>query len=144
MVEPSSHVAESRPEPARGNSRLKNPGGTTGGAAEFFIGLAMLAVGGYLFLDNIVVSGGHGAWFGWRGSSGYLLIPVFVGVVMLFVNGRNVVGWLLALGGLLAIIAGVIAKMNIYFRPATLLETLFMIVLMAGGIGLIAKAIRAH
>ena len=143
MVEPSRPAPE-QPEP-QNPSRLKNPGGTPGGAGEFLIGLAMLLVGGYLFLDNIVVSGGgHGAWFGWRGSSGYLLIPVFVGVVMLFFNGRNLVAWLLAVGGLLAIIAGVIAKMNIYFRPATLLETLFMIVLMAGGIGLIAKSIRAH
>lgn len=130
-------------EPARA-SRLKNPGGTPGGAAEFLIGLALLIVGGYLFMDNIVVTGGHGGWFGFRGSSGLLLIPIFIGIAMLFFNGKSFFGWVLAVGGVIAILAGVIARMNIYFKPASLVETLIMIGLMAAGVGLVAKGIRAH
>lgn len=31
------------------------PGGASGATAQFLIGLAMLVVGGYVFLDNVIV-----------------------------------------------------------------------------------------
>src|SRR2546428_13570180 len=59
-------------------------------------------------------------------------------------NGRNVIGWLLTVAGALFILAGVIANMHIYFQPTTLFNTLVMLVLLVGGLGLIARAIRPH
>ena len=44
----------------------------------------------------------------------------------------------------LFILAGVIANMHIYFRPETLLNTLIMLVLLVGGLGLIARSMRSH
>jgi hypothetical protein len=64
------------------------------------------------------------------------------GVAMLFWNGRSVVGWLLTAAGALFILAGVIANMHIYFHPTTLFQTLVMLVLLVGGLALIARAIR--
>jgi hypothetical protein len=34
--------------------------------------------------------------------------------------------------------------MHIYFRPASLFETLVMLILFVGGIGLIARSLRSH
>jgi len=34
--------------------------------------------------------------------------------------------------------------MHIYFQPATLFHTLVMLVLLVGGLGLIARSLRSH
>jgi hypothetical protein len=69
---------------------------------------------------------------------------MLIGIAVLFFNGRSPVGWLLTAGGALFIIAGVIANMHIYFQPTTLFNTIVMLVLLVGGLGLIARAMRSH
>jgi hypothetical protein len=66
------------------------------------------------------------------------------GIAMLFWNGKSVLGWLLTAGGALFIVAGVIANLHIYFQPTTLFNTLVMLILLVGGLGLIARALRPH
>jgi hypothetical protein len=66
------------------------------------------------------------------------------GVGLLFWKGRSVIGWLLTGAGALFIVAGVIANMHIYFQPATLFNTIIMLVLLVGGVGLIARALLPH
>jgi hypothetical protein len=34
--------------------------------------------------------------------------------------------------------------MHIYFRPASLFETLVMLILLVGGLGLVARGLRSH
>jgi hypothetical protein len=51
---------------------------------------------------------------------------------------------LLTAAGALFILAGVIANLHIYFRPASLFETIVMLTLLVGGLGLIARSMRAH
>jgi hypothetical protein len=121
------------------------PGGTRGGMAEFLVGLGMLVVGGYLFLDSVQVTTSGGALFNFgRGSFGLSLIPLLLGVGLLFFNGRSVVGWLLAGAGMLIVFAGIISRMDVYFTRTSLFETLLMLGLIAGGIGLIARAVKEH
>ena len=122
---------------------LGDVGGTPGGAFEFLLGFAMLVAGGYLFLNQVVVVSGYWSLFGVN-TFGLTLIPIFIGVVLLFLDGRSIVGWLLSLGGLVAIVAGVLAELQIHFRPTSLWTTLFLLVLMAGGLGLVLRAIRPH
>jgi len=66
------------------------------------------------------------------------------GVGILFFNGRSFVGWLLTIGGALFILAGILANMQIYFRRTSLFQTLVMLVLLVGGLGLIARSLRSH
>ena len=40
--------------------------------------------------------------------------------------------------------AGVIANMHIYFQPTTLFNTIVMLVLLVGGLGVIARSLAAH
>jgi branched-subunit amino acid ABC-type transport system permease component len=63
---------------------------------------------------------------------------------LLFWNGRSIIGWLLTAGGALFIFAGVLANMHIYFRPTSLFNTVIMLVLVVGGLGLIARAMLPH
>ena len=52
--------------------------------------------------------------------------------------------WLLTLGGAVIIFAGILMHLDIYFRPTSLFNTIVMLVLLAGGIGLVARSLRAH
>jgi hypothetical protein len=46
--------------------------------------------------------------------------------------------------GAAIIFVGIIANLSIYFRPASLFNTLIMLALLIGGLGLIARALRSH
>jgi len=127
-------------------SRLRNPGGTRGGMGEFFVGLLMLVAGGYLFMDNVIVSSGWGyfQFFGYQTSFGIVFIPLMFGVGFLFFNGRSPIGWLLTVASVIAIVVGIISHLTVQWRPTTLYYAIAIFVLIAGGLGLIARALKAH
>jgi hypothetical protein len=123
--------------------RFSDVGGTAGGLGDFLLGFAMACVGGYLLCNQVTVASSYWSFYG-ASTFGITLLPMMIGVGLLFWKGRSVVGWLLTLAGALFIFAGVIANLHIYFRPTSLFNTLFMLVLLAGGLGLIARAMRPH
>jgi hypothetical protein len=117
-------------------------GGTPGGVGQFFVGLVMAGVGAYLILNQVQVTTSF--WrFGQYGGFGLTLLPLLVGVAFLFYNGRSVVGWLLTSVGAAIILANVLMNMDIYFRQTTLFNTLVMLGLLFGGLGLIARSLRS-
>ena len=122
--------------------RLRDVGGTPGGLGHFIIGFIMACVGGYLLSNQVSVVGSYWSFYG-ASTFGITLIPMLIGVGMLFWSGRSVMGWLLTVGGALFILAGVIANMHIYFQPTSLFNTLVMLILLVGGLGLIARALRS-
>ena len=125
------------------NRSLSDVGGTSGGLGEFLIGCAMACIGGYLLSNQVSVVGSY--WNLWGTNSfGITLIPMLFGVGILFWNARSLVGWVLTVGGALFILAGVIANMHIYFQPTSLFNTLVMLILLVGGLGLIARALMPH
>ncbi|MES3023890.1 MAG: hypothetical protein V4857_20180 [Pseudomonadota bacterium] len=129
----------------------RGAGGTSGGSLAFFLGLIMACAGGFMLLDNIVVSNswGFGAPLyrisyggGWNVSGGALLIPFMFGVGWIFYNARAPWGWILAGGSLAAIIFGVISSLSINFRTMSLLNLIIILVLTVGGLGLFARSLR--
>lgn len=127
---------------------LQGAGGTQGGMARFFIGLAMLVGGGYLFLTSIRVGTGFN-WgsglFGIGGftlTSGMILIPFIFGIGIIFFNAKNVIGWVLACGSLLALAFGIIRNVQLSLIPMTAFDLLIILVLVFGGIGLLLSALR--
>jgi hypothetical protein len=97
-----------------GAMNTRGAGGTPGGIGSFLVGCAMSVVGAYLLTQRIAV--GSGPWMLWGYSTfGLSLLPLLVGVGMLFFNGRSRIGWGLLGAGLLIILAGVVANMQIYF-----------------------------
>jgi len=117
-------------------------GGTPGGVGQFFIGLIMASAGAYLILNQVQVTTSF--WrFGQYGGFGLTLLPLLAGVAFLFYNGRSVVGWLLTSVGAAIILANVLMNMDIYFRQTTLFNTLVMLGLLFGGLGLIARSLKS-
>ena len=51
-------------------------------------------------------------------------------------------GWVLTGAGTIIILAGIIANLRVYFGATSLFDTLMMLGLMAGGLGLIARSLR--
>jgi hypothetical protein len=122
---------------------MEGAGGTRGGVGEFFIGLAMAVGGGYLLTQRVTVTSGFWGYFGDYGF-GLSLLPLVAGVGLLFFDGQSKLGWVLTLGGALIIFLGVLMNLRIYFAPTSLFNTLVMLVLLGGGLGLIARSLRAR
>jgi uncharacterized protein len=126
-----------------GDTRFRGAGGTPGGLGEFLLGLVMAVAGGYLLTQQVVVTSGFWHLWGYN-AFGLSLIPFLFGVGILFFNGRSRIGWLLLIAGSVIILAGILMNLEIYFRNTSLFNTLLMLVLLFGGIGLIARSLRSH
>ena len=124
-------------------SGFEGPGGTPGGLGEFLFGLILAGAGGYLLSQQVAVTSGYWSLWG-HNAFGLTLIPILLGVGLLFFNGRSKVGWLLLILGAVFLLAGILMNMEIYFRTTSLFNTLTMLVLLAGGLGLIARSLRSH
>jgi hypothetical protein len=121
--------------------RIRDVGGTPGGLPVFLLGLAMLVLGVYFLLNQVTVHSGY--WRFWGDNTfGLTLLPLLFGIAVLFYSGRSVVGWALTAIGALVIFAGIIANLDIHFRPTTLWNTLTIFTLMFGGLGTIFRSLR--
>jgi len=124
------------------SEQWKGVGGTPGGVKHFIVGLIMLIIGGYLLLNQVIVHSGFWGLFSFK-SFGIAMLPFLFGVAFLFYNGKSITGWFLTAGGFLIILAGIIANLNIYFMPTSLFNTLIMLVLLVGGVGLIFRSLQS-
>lgn len=124
-----------------GSGPIKGAGGTSGGIGQFFLGCGMAIAGGYLLLSQITVRTGFWRMWGYN-AAGFTFFPFLIGVGLLFANGSSKVGWLLTIGSLIALIAGVIANLDVYFAQTSLWNALIIFVLFAGGIGLVVRSLR--
>ena len=121
--------------------RLRGAGGTEGGLGTFFLGAIMAVAGAYLLTNQVTVTSGFWHLWGYN-AFGLSLLPFIVGIAFLFFDGASVVGWILTIAGAVIIFVGILAHLDIYFRPTSLFNTILMLVLLMGGIGLVARALR--
>jgi hypothetical protein len=120
----------------------KGAGGTPGGVGTFLLGFCMAVAGGYLLTRQVTVHSGFWGWFGGH-AFGLTLVPLLFGIGLLFFDGKSKAGWLLTIAGAVILLAGILANLEIYFVPTSLFNTLLMLALLAGGIGLVAKSVKA-
>jgi len=124
-------------------TRVRGAGGTSGGIGEFFLGLIMAVAGAYLLTNRVMVVSSFWSVWGYSGF-GLTLVPLIIGIGILFFNGKSIAGWLLLFVGIVIIIAAILMNLHIYFQPTSLFSTIVMIVLLAGGIGLIFRGLAPH
>jgi hypothetical protein len=125
------------------NRSFSDVGGTPGGLGHFVMGFAMACIGGYLLVNQVTVMGSYWNFYG-ENAFGITLLPILFGIGLLFWRGRSIVGWILTIGGALFIFAGILANLHIFFRPTSLFNTIVMLVLLVGGLGLIARSVQSH
>ena len=128
------------------------PGGRPGGEIKFLIGLALLAIGVWLFFDSVHFTSGHrglisgaigghhgaGGRFGETTSMGILLVPLFIGIVALFFDVRKTWAWALTILGLLILGIEIVSRLRPYYN-AKASHAILMIVMIAGGFGLMLR-----
>jgi len=132
---------------------MRGAGGTSGGIGQFFIGLVMMCGGIYLLLNSISVSSSFGlgsrlfsvpGWgTGYGITGGMVMIPFIFGVGIIFYNGRNIIGWVLAVGAVVALIFGVIASIRFSFRAMSAFDLITILILAVGGFGLFLRSLRS-
>ena len=122
---------------------MRGAGGTDGGVVQFLAGVAMAVAGGYLLTQQVSVTSGFWGFFG-EHTFGLSLLPLLIGVGLLFFDGKSVLGWLLLMAGAVIILAGILMNLRIYFERTSLFNTLMMLGLLAGGLGLIARSLRPY
>ena len=120
--------------------RIRGAGGTTGGVGQFLLGLCIAVAGAYLLTTQVTVTSSFWRWGG-NNAFGLSLIPLIIGIGLLFFNGRSMIGWLLTIAGAVIIFAGILVSLQIYFQQTSLFNLLLMLVLFAGGLGLMARSL---
>jgi multisubunit Na+/H+ antiporter MnhF subunit len=139
-----NRIFNNRPDIAMyDENKMRGAGGTPGGIGQFIFGLGMVIAGGYLFLSRVTVMSSYWQLWGYN-AFGLSLIPLLLGIGLLFFDGRSTIGWVLTFGGLIIIFAGIIANLNIYFSPTSLTDTMIMLGLLAAGLGLVARSFRSY
>jgi len=125
--------------------------GQRGSAGNIIIGFLMMCAGFYLLLHAIVITEsfflGAGLYRlsymgGMQVTGGMLLIPLLIGIGIIFYNTSNLLGWALAGGSLAALIVGVIVNTHLSLRSMSLFELLMIFVLAFGGLGLFLRGYR--
>jgi hypothetical protein len=104
--------------------------------------------GFYLLLNGIVVSSSFGfgsRLFGIGGmglTGGMILIPLLIGIGMVFYNARSYLGWLIAIASFGALVFGVISSVSLNLRTMTAFELIVILTLAFGGLGLFLNSLR--
>tara|TARA_B110000014_G_scaffold264200_1_gene264039 strand:- start:2135 stop:2557 length:423 start_codon:yes stop_codon:yes gene_type:complete len=131
---------------------MKGAGGTSGGLGLFFLGLVMMCGGFYMLLNAIHVTSSFGMGMRLYGfsamggmvniTSGMIMIPFMLGVALIFYNGKNILGWILSIGSIVALIFGVISSLRFSFRTMTSFDLIVILVLAIGGLGLFLRSLK--
>lgn len=128
--------------------RQQGAGGTPGGIGQFLLGVGMVIAGGYLLLNSIRIVHGYGFgeglynFGGFAVTSGMILLPFIIGVLIIFYDSNKWYGWLLGGGSLLALVVGAIATIRFRFTGMSAFDIVVILVLLFGGIGLVLAAVR--
>lgn len=128
---------------------MQGAGGTSGGSGQFLLGLVMMCGGFYLLLNNVIVSSTFGLGsrlFGIGGfgvTGGIILVPLVIGIGMIFYNARSYLGWLIAIASFFAMVFGVIASVSLDLRTMSAFYLITVLVLAFGGLGLFLGSLRS-
>lgn len=122
--------------------KFQGPGGTPGGLGLFVFGLALAIAGGYLIMNQVQVTSGYWYWLG-PNTFGLTLLPLVIGLGLLFFDARSIAGWILAGGGAVIIFVGILVNLQIYFQHTSLFNVIVMLTLFAAGLGLMARALKS-
>ncbi len=111
----------------------------------FFAGLLMFGGGVFMILQNIIVRTNWGTSFyhigTWNVPNGMIMLPVLIGIVMLFVMERKIFGWIVFGLGILFILLTVIMSVSISWKTSNGYAFLMMFGLAAAGGGMLMKVL---
>lgn len=110
---------------------------------KFLIGIVLVALGVFLVFQNTDVVAN---WYSWRiGSwgvpSGVVVVPLLIGIGILFYNYKSIIGWIVAAIGAAFLIVTLILSVRIVFQRTSLFTYILMFGCIASGCGLMLRAL---
>lgn len=111
----------------------------------FFIGLILLGGGLFWIFQSVRVTTSWGSYFyhigSWGVPNGVIVIPLLIGIVMLFMMRRKIFGWIVVSIGILAILISIMSSVSLRFLSRSLFEYILMFGFVAVGAGLVLKSL---
>lgn len=125
--------------------KMNNSGKANSDVMEFFIGLTMLVVGGYLFMKNVMVTTENFFYFRPFGMQldGLIFVPLIASIIFLFYK-YNMVSKICCGLSLAIILINVIANLRLRWMTTSLFATIVIFVLLFGGLGLVLRNLFAN
>ena len=122
---------------------MKKPGNEL---LQFLGGLAMLVVGLYIFSQKVMVSSSFlsGMRLGSLNmNNGMIMIPLIIGIIWMFASGGSFISKVFTGMSVLLIVAAIVISTNISLVHMSLYEWVIILVLIFGGVGILAKILLA-
>jgi hypothetical protein len=107
---------------------------------QFFLGIAVAGFGMYLFLARVAVMSNMSSM--WGGHLGLVLLPLGLGLALLFFSARSILGWLLTIGSVLTVFVSIVANLTLLFMPTNFFRTTATITLLFVGLLMVARSLR--
>lgn len=111
---------------------------------NFFIGIILALLGTYLIMQNTTLYMNYSAiteMMGFNPPFGLVLLPLIIGIGILFFSSKSIFGWIITIFGVLSILLGILLSLKITFRPVSLYYGILMYGMTSAGIGMFLKAI---
>ncbi len=118
----------------------ENSNNERGNLGAFLLGIILLGVGIFMVFNNTTISTQFNL-FGYTPSLGVMLIPILLGIVLLCINSKLKIGWILIGVGVAIIILGILMGLRLYFHRIGLIEGLIMFGTIAVGMGYTLKGV---
>jgi hypothetical protein len=118
--------------------------GVGGIMKNLLAGIAFFVLGVFLITQNTVVRTGinlGGLTGGYNPPFGVLLLPVLIGIILLFAMKKQIWGWILIGFGLVTILLGLLLGLEVTFKPTSLYVAILMFGCTAVGIGLMIRGV---
>jgi len=112
----------------------------------FIVGMALIAVGLFMIFQNTKITTNFSliSIFGYTPPTGVIILPLLIGVAMLFFNSRSILGWIITIFGIVSIVLGLIMSLRMSFGTITLYEGLIMFGMPFAGAGLVLKSLAGN
>lgn len=118
---------------------MRDVGGTPGGLPLFGLGLGMAAGGAYLLTNQVIVHSGYWGFWGAR-TFGLTLLPLLFGIGFLFwTRARRLAGRSASSGPCSS--SRILVNLFEIVCSTSLFNTLIMLTLLVGGLGLVARSL---
>lgn len=112
---------------------------------QFFCGLLMLAAGLFMIFQNLSITSSWGmggylfSFGGFNLPNGTIFIPMFIGIVMLFLMDRKIFGWIVLAVGIIIVLAAVLMSVQMRWRTTNAYMFVLMFGLTAAGGALVIR-----
>ncbi|MBX9876910.1 MAG: hypothetical protein K2Y22_00485 [Candidatus Obscuribacterales bacterium] len=119
---------------------------TTGIGSELniFIGLGLLLTSVLMFFNHVKVGSGWLSWLGFGGQGfGLVVIPLLIGLGLIFYNSKSKVGWIVTAASCALIFFAVLSQLVMTFPTISFLGLIMMLLPLALGVAMLMKGLSA-